>query len=95
MPPENGGAAMVMSDWTWIASPAVALLGFWWASQSVKKALRRDVDILATKMAPLEAAAVRIGDKLEILIVNQGRHDERIQAIERDRESFYPREKRR
>ena len=83
-----------MSEWTWLASPTVAILGFWLSSLAVRRALRQDVDVLATKMAPLEAAAIRIGDKLEVLIVNQGRHDERISSIERDRERIYSRQQR-
>lgn len=84
-----------MSEWTWLASPLVAICGFFLSALAVRRAIKQDVAILATKMGPLEAAATRIGDKLEVLIAQQARHDERIQSIERDRERIYTRQQRR
>ena len=84
-----------MFDMTISLGNILTVLGFAGSGVGVIYAVRRDVDILATKIQPLEAAANRIVDKLEIILDRQARHDERLQSIERDRDRTYPQHQRR
>jgi len=84
-----------MIDLTVSLGNILTIVGFGASVTVVIYAVRRDVDVLASKIAPLEAAANRIVDKLESILDRQARHDERIQAIERERDRTYPHQQRR
>lgn len=74
-------------DWTVNLGNLLTLLGFIAAGATVIFAVRRDVDVLTARLAPLETAL----KELTASLTTVARQDERVKALERDRDAGYPR----
>lgn len=78
-------------DWTISLGNVLTLVGFVGGGIAFIYAVRRDVDVLTARLKPLETA---IGELTEALTVI-ARQDERVKALERDRDAGYPGKQRR
>lgn len=75
-------------DWTITFGNILTIAGFIGGGVFFAIAVRRDVDILATRLEPLEKAVVKLTD----ILVGLARHEERLAAVERDVERNDPRQ---
>lgn len=75
-------------DWTITLGNLLTVAGFLGGGIFFMIAIRRDVDILSTRLAPLEKAVLKLTD----ILVQLGRQSERLNALERDIERYDARE---
>lgn len=82
---------MVSLDWSVSLGNILTVLGFVAGGLMFVLAVRRDVDILSTRLKPLEDAVVQ----LTTILVTLARQDVRLEAVERDVERNDARKQRR
>lgn len=82
---------MPVIDWTVSIGNILAVTAFVGSGIVFILAVRRDVDILSTRLKPLEDAVVQ----LTSILVTLARQDVRLDAVERDLQRNDPRQQRR